>query len=179
MKYFKKIKGERLYLSPINLDDLSLYTKWLNDIEVASNLGNYNRMLSLVNEKTALEELAKDGQNYAMVLYDGDQLIGNISLNEVNHLHRIGTVGIFIGEEEHRGKGYGTEAMRLIVEYGFKTLNLHNIMLNVHSNNARAIASYKKVGFTEFGRRREARYIEGQYLDTIYMEILATDYFSK
>ena len=179
MRYFKKIKGERLYLSPINLEDFPIYTKWVNDSEVALNLGMYNRMLSLTNEKSLLENMVKDGNNYAIVLNDGDELIGNIGFNEVNHLHRTGTIGIFIGEDAHRGKGYGTEAMRLLVEYGFKTLNLHNIMLNVHSTNLRAIASYKKVGFTEFGRRKEARFIDGKYIDEIEMEILSTDFFNK
>ena len=144
----------------------------MNDVEVVGNLGNYHRMFSLSNEKSALEELAKDGQNYAIILNDGNLLIGNVSLMEVNNIYRTATVGIFIGEAEHRGKGFGTEAMRLIVEYGFRTLNLHNIMLTVHSDNMRAIASYKKVGFTEFGRQREARYVDGRYLDTVYMEVL-------
>jgi RimJ/RimL family protein N-acetyltransferase len=179
MRYFKKIIGEHIYLSPINMDDLELYTKWMNDAEVVGNLGNYHRMLSLNNEKTALETLTKDGQNYAIVLNEGDLLIGGVSLNEVNHMYRTATAGIFIGESEHRSRGYGTEAMRLMVEYGFKTLNLHNIMLTVHSDNMRAIASYNKVGFTEFGRRRECRYIDGRYLDTVYMEITATNYIGQ
>jgi len=178
MKYFKKITGERIYLSPINIDDLEIYTKWMNDVEVVSNLGNYHRLLSLNNEKSALESLTTDGQNYAIVLTDGDLLIGGVSLNEVSHIHRTATAGIFIGEAEFRDKGYGTEAMRLMVEFGFKTLNLHNIMLTVHSDNIRAINSYIKVGFKEFGRRRDSRYIDGSYLDTIYMEVLDTDYFT-
>ena len=179
MKYFKKIIGVNIYLSPINMDDLELYTKWMNDIEVVGHLGNYHRMFSLSTEKTALEGLTKEGQNYAIVLNDGDVLIGGVSFNEVNHVYRTATVGIFIGEAENRGRGFGTEAMHLIVEYGFKTLNLHNIMLTVHSDNTRAIASYKKVGFTEFGRRHEARFIDGRYLDTIYMEVISTNYVGE
>ncbi|MCL2079755.1 MAG: GNAT family N-acetyltransferase [Oscillospiraceae bacterium] len=175
MKYFKKIAGDRIYLSPINLDDLEMYTKWMNDVEVVSNLGNYHRMLSLSNEMSALEKLTKDDQNYAIILNDGDLLIGGVGLAEINHIYRTATVGIFIGEAEHRGKGFGTEAMRLIVEYGFKTLNLHNIMLTVHSDNMRAIASYKKAGFAEFGRRHESRYLDGRYVDTLYMEVLGAN----
>ena len=172
MKYFKKIVGDRVYLSPINLDDLEMYTKWMNDIKVVGNLGNYHRMFNLSTEKSALEDLTKDGQNYAIILNDGDLLIGGIGLADLNHIYRTATVGLFIGEAEHRGKGFGTEAMHLIIEYGFKTLNLHNIMLTVRSDNMQAIACYKKVGFTEFGRRREARYVDGRYLDTVYMEVL-------
>ena len=179
MKYFKKITGDSIYLSPINVDDLEMYTKWMNDVEVVSNLGTYHRMFSLSNEKSALESLTKDGQNYAIILDDGDLLIGGISLNEVNHIYRTATAGIFIGEAEHRGRGFGTEAMRLMIDYGFKTLNLHNIMLTVNSENMRAIACYKKVGFTEFGRRRESRYVDGRYLDSVYMELLDSDYFAN
>ncbi|HET6871520.1 MAG TPA: GNAT family protein, partial [Sporolactobacillaceae bacterium] len=72
-------------------------------------------------------------------------------------------------------KGLGTEAVQLIVEYGFKILNLNNIMLQVFEFNKSAIRSYEKAGFNEFGRRREAYYLNGKYYDDIYMEILAKD----
>ena len=176
MRYFKKIIGERIYLSPLNVDDAEVYTKWMNDYEVSGNLGNYRQVISLNNEKAFLENLASDGQNFAVVLQDNDQLIGNISLNDIDHLNRTATVGIFIGDPENRNRGYGTEAMKLILTYGFKTLNLHNIMLHVHSDNQRAITCYIKSGFREIGRRRDALYKNGSLFDLVYMDILDTDY---
>ena len=172
MRYFQKIKGDRVYLSPVNTDDAELYTKWLNDERVSVNLGNYKTMISVQSEKKILENFASEGQVYAIVLYDGDTLIGNIGLHEIDGVNRKATVGLFIGEARHRGKGYGTEALRLMVRYGFKTLNLHNIMLKVNADNNAGIACYQKAGFREFGRRRESTYKDGRYLDTVYMEIL-------
>lgn len=111
-----------------------------------------------------------------MVLFDGDVLIGHISLHDIDHLNRNAFLGIFIGEEEHRNKGYGAEAIRLVLDYGFRTLNLHNIMLSVHADNYAGIACYKKVGFREAGRRREWVYKDGKYIDRVYMDILAREF---
>lgn len=172
MKYFKKIKGERLYLSPINTEDYLQYTKWLNDKNVMENLGNYANNFSIAAEKEALETLANSGHNYAIVLNKGDELIGNISLMNINSVYKSAELGIFIGEKEKRGKGYGTEAIRILVDYGFNTLNLKNIMLCVDSENKGGCKCYIKAGFKEFGRRHKCRYIDGSYHDAVYMEIL-------
>ena len=178
MKYFKKISGNRIYLSPINADDVEIYTKWLNDPAVSINLGSYSKLISLHNERSFLEKLALEGHNYAIVT-DGGVLLGNIGLFDIDGISRTATVGLFIGEASERGKGYGAEALRLIVAYGFKTLNLQNIMLNVNAANEQALACYKKVGFREFGRRRAAKFIDGCYVDDIYMEILSKEFFDN
>ncbi len=176
MKYFQKIIGERLYLSPICVDDVEIYTKWLNDYSVSGNLNNYKRLISLKNEETRLEKMACEGQNYAIVLSENDELIGNIGFMDIDNISRIAMIGLFIGEKENRGKGYGTEALNLMVNYGFNTLNLNNIILLVNSDNEQGLASYKKVGFKEFGRRREATYKNGKYIDVVYMDILKREF---
>ena len=178
MRYFKKIKGDRIYLSPINKDDVEIYTKWLNDIDVSGNLGLYKQLITLNNEEKILDRITSEGHNYAIVLNDSDTLIGNIGFNEIDNISRRASVGLFIGEKENRSKGYGAEALRLILNYGFKTLNLHNVMLMVHSDNERAIACYKKVGFREFGRRREVKYKNGRYIDVVCMDILDGEFYS-
>ena len=179
MRYFRKIVGQRVYLSPVNEDDAKIYTKWLNDYSVSGNLGNYRQMISLAVERETLHHMTSAGQNYAIVLCENDTLIGNVSLMEIDNVNRVATAGMFIGEPENRNKGYGSEALRLILHYGFNTLNLHNIMLLVHSDNEQGIACYKKAGFREFGRRREAKYKDGAYVDVVYMEILEEDIKSK
>jgi len=174
MKYYKKIIGERIYLSPINKDDAEIYTKWLNDPEVTKNLTLHNSVITLSKEKEMLEKLS-EGYIFAIVKND-DTLIGNIGMHDIDNICRKATLGLFIGDAENRGKGYGSEALRLILEYGFNTLNMHNIMLLVHSDNNQGIACYKKVGFKEFGRRRECVFKNGQYFDEIYMEMLASEF---
>ncbi len=172
MKYFRKIEGERLYLSPMNTDDYLTYTKWFNDRAVVENLGAYSQNFGILAEKDAVESLAKTGHNYAIVLNEGDELIGNISLMKINDVYKSAELGIFIGENNNRGKGYGTEAIKILVDYGFNTLNLKNIMLTLDSENIGGYKCYQKAGFEEFGKRHECRYINGSYHDTIYMEII-------
>jgi len=174
MRYFKKIIGEKIYLSPINKDDVEIYTKWVNDSEITGYIGLTRRVISVSGEQKVLEELSK-GYTFAIVKND-DTLIGNIGLFDIENIDRKATLGLFIGDAENRGKGYGAEALRLIIGYGFNTLNLHNIMLLVHSDNERGLACYKKVGFKEFGRRRESVFKNGQYFDEIYMEVLASEF---
>jgi RimJ/RimL family protein N-acetyltransferase len=177
MKYFRKMTGERIYLSPINPDDYVTYTKWFNDKDMVGNLGMFSQMISLSKEKKTVEDMASGNtHHYAIVLQDDDLLIGGISLDSVDHRSRKAELGIFIGEEEYRGRGYGTEAIGLILHYGFLTLNLHNIMLCVHGDNTQGITCYLKNGFKEFGCRRESHFKDGRYVDTIYMDILATEW---
>jgi len=177
MSYFRKIVGIKIYLSPINdnEDDVAKYLRWMNE-DVAKEFGQYNRVVSSKNDLNWLYEPPSDMQRYAIVLSDNDKLIGSISIHNIDHLNRNAFIGIFIGEKEYKGKGYGTEAVRLILEYGFKTLNLHNIMLTVHSDNQAAINCYIKAGFREEGRLREWVYKDGQYIDKLYMGILAHEF---
>jgi RimJ/RimL family protein N-acetyltransferase len=178
MRYFKKLTGERIYLSPMNKDDAEIYTKWLNDAAVSGYLGNFSSMVSLDSEQRALERMTSEGCNFAIVRLSDDTLIGNISLNAIHQIDRNATVGVFIGEAVNRGKGFGTEALRLILNYGFKTLNLHNIALTVHADNECGLACYKKVGFREYGRRHESKFKDGRYVDLVYMELLDSEFSS-
>ncbi|MBR2997636.1 MAG: GNAT family N-acetyltransferase [Bacilli bacterium] len=171
MKYFKKIVGERLYLSPMNVEDAETYVKWMSDRSVTDNLGNTRSVCTLPGEKEYIESRKSSDYDFSIVLND-DTLIGNISLMDVNLVSRKATLGIFIGDEENRSKGYGTEAMKLLVDYGFNILGLHNIDLNVFAFNERAIKSYEKVGFKEYGRRHESYFLDGKYHDEICMEII-------
>jgi len=150
MPYFEKIPGERLYLSPIDASDeaVALCTKWLNDIAVTEWLSASN-VFSAMCEKNWLEAQARkpDSYQFAIVLREGNRLIGNAGFSSVNLIHRKATLGLFIGEAEDRSKGYGTEALKLLVDYGFRWLGLRNIALDVNAENARGIRCYEKVGF--------------------------------
>lgn len=179
LRYFKKIEGDNVFLSPMNGDDFEVYTKWINDLTTSSCLGNSSVIYSLAKEKELLEGMVKNGHNFAIVLKEGEKLLGNASISNIKQIHRTAEVGLFIGDEENRGKGYGTEALELLLCYGFKILNLNNIMLKVFSFNTRAIKSYEKVGFKEFGKRTNSYFLNGTYHDEIYMEILATQFDSK
>ena len=153
MKYFKKIEGEKVYLSPMNLEDIEKYVKWMNDFSTTDGLGSSSKVTTFESERAWLiNNMDKKEQQFAIVLKETDKLIGNCGFVDINHLHQKGEVGLFIGEEENRSKGYGTEALSLLVEYGFNYLNLKNIMLKVFSFNKRTIKSYEIIGFKVFGK---------------------------
>lgn len=173
MKYFKKIEGEKVYLSPMNLEDIEKYVKWMNDFSTTDGLGSSSKVTTFESERAWLiNNMDKKEQQFAIVLKETDKLIGNCGFVDINHLHQRGEVGLFIGEEENRSKGYGTEALSLLVEYGFNYLNLKNIMLKVFSFNKRAIKSYEKIGLKVFGKRTEDYYLNGKWYDEYFMEIL-------
>ena len=179
MKYYKKLVGKKCYLSPINVEDADQYCIWLNDLEVSYNLLIFNQQLSLEKEKMILQDMIKNNaQIFAIVDADSDKLIGNCSIFRINERNRKAEVGIFIGDKNYWSKGYGSEALSLLIDYGFNILNLNNIMLEVFSFNKRAFNSYKKVGFKEIGRRREAIIFAGEKHDEIYMDILANEFES-
>ena len=176
MKYFKKLVGDRIYLSPRNSEDVKKYTEWLNDFQVTDYTGRSGQLVTLESEKKYLEENVNDQGVFAIVEKDTDKLIGTVGLHEINHIHRKATLGIFIGEQEYLSKGYGTEAIRLILDYGFNYLNLNNINLDLMEFNERAYACYKKCGFKEYGRRRKCEFINGKYYDVISMDILSEEF---
>lgn len=176
MKYFKKLVGEHIYLSPRNSEDVEKFTEWLNDFETTDYTGRSGQIMTLEKEKEYLEKHSDDEAVFAIVRLEDDELIGTVGLENINHLSKKATLGIFIGEKESRNKGYGTEAIQLILEYGFKYLNLNNIKLDLMEFNERALACYKKCGFKEYGRRRKCNFINGKYYDTIEMDILAEEF---
>ena len=118
----------------------------------------------------------KDGSQVHFRIYDRATLkpIGGTNLTEITG--STATFAIGIGEKEFWGRGYGTEATRLVLEYGFKALGLHNIWLTVYSFNQRGIAAYRRAGFKEIGRRREVVNRFGKLFDLIYMDCLAWEF---
>ncbi|MDR2532844.1 MAG: GNAT family N-acetyltransferase [Oscillospiraceae bacterium] len=180
MKYFKKIPGERVYLSPYNLEDVRILTKWLNDSAVTDGLGDTFMQFNLLNETQWVEDMLKKTEPaFAIVLNETDELIGSIALMDVKLACGSATVGLFIGEAENRSKGLGTEAMKLIIGYAFNVLNLYNVNLAVYDFNEGAYKSYLKVGFREIGRRRKAYYLNNKRHDIIYMDITREDWYGR
>ena len=180
MKYFKKILGDRIYLSPKSVfdEDIEKYTKWINDSEVTDYIGSTSKITTYTSEKEYLENLAqnKEDVNLDIISLNGDKLIGTVSLDSFNWIDRSAVLGIFIGEDEYRSHGYGTEAINLILEYGFKYLNLHSNRLDLLSVNERAHKCYLKCGFKDTGRSRENVFLNGKYYDLMHMDILENEF---
>ena len=176
MKYFKKLVGERIYLSPRGNEDAEKFTEWLNDFKVTDYTGRSGNSMTIEAEKKFLEENNNHQSSFVIVTLDKNEMIGAISLEKINNINRTATLGIFIGNQEYLSKGYGTEAIKLILDYGFNYMNLHSIQLDLMSFNKRALNCYKKCGFIETGRKRENKYVNGKYYDTICMDILKNEF---
>jgi len=176
--YYKKLIGKKCYLSPIDTNDAEKFTEWLNDMELLVNFQLYNGIISLENERAFLTELSKD-HNYSIIDLETNELIGNCGFLEIDYVNQIAETGIFIGNKNYRNKGYGTEALSLLLDYGFKALNFHNVMLKVYEYNVPAIRCYEKVGFKSIGKRREALHRNLEKHNVIYMDILTLEFYEK
>ncbi len=180
MKYFNKIDGNKIYLSPINIEDADIYVEYLCNPSISDKLHSTKKVFNLVNEKEFLNKMLSNGEHiFSIIRKEDDKLIGNIGISNIDYIDRTATIGIFIGEDSNQNKGYGSDAIRALLNYGFGVLNLNNIDLKVFDFNERAINCYKKVGFKEYGRRHKAYYVNNEYHDVISMEILKDDFYNK
>jgi RimJ/RimL family protein N-acetyltransferase len=138
---------------------------------------------SVKSTKDWLEkELEKDSPSFylfAIRSLEDDRLIGEIGLDGISWSQGDTFVGISIGDRADWGKGYGTDAMRVILRYAFKELNLRRVTLDVFEYNPRAIRSYEKVGFTHEGRARKYLHREGQRYDLLFMGILREEWEAR
>ena len=177
MKYYKKFIGNRLYLSPMNPNDVEKYVEWISDPLVSDGMGSSSNLLNIFSEKEFLNNALKNGDKcFAIVLLENDKLIGNCSIYINDKIRFSGEIGIFIGDSNYRCNGYGREALNLLLDYGFNYLNLDNIYLEVISFNEIAINCYKNVGFRETYKCRKNYFLNGKYYDTIYMKILKSEF---
>ena len=129
--------------------------------------------MTLIGEKEWLENSAKNTNNRNFnILLNQIKLIGTIGLEHFNWIERSALLEIFIGNKDYRNNGYGTEAIRLLLEYGFKYLNLHSIRLDLLAINERTHKCYLKCGFKDTGRSREEIFLNGKYDDKLHMDIL-------
>ena len=178
-KYLKKLTGDNIYLSPISLDDVEEYAEMVNNIKVSVGLGylSYTNIIDFESEKEFLISVKKE-KMFAVRLLENDELLGNIGFNSLDIINRNGALGVLIGNPKYQRKGYGTEALKLILDYGFSFLNLRNISLSVFEYNEPAYNLYKKVGFKEAGRLRKAVEIMGKTYDVIIMDMLKEEFQS-
>jgi RimJ/RimL family protein N-acetyltransferase len=171
------IEGENVYLRPWSMDDLDQFHEWFNAPELRKWL-MLPFPMSRLEEKEFMEKMMKSKEDVVLsiVLKDGDRLIGNIGLHQIRKVNSHAMLGVAIADMDMAGKGYGTEAIKLIVDHGFNTLNLHRIWLFTHVFNERAHKAYQKVGFKDEGIWRESLYFDGKYHDQHLMAILKQEW---
>jgi RimJ/RimL family protein N-acetyltransferase len=165
----------------VNLQDSEKYTEWINDLKTSVLINGASDVIDVKKEEQLLEQLIKSETDrvFVIITKESNQLIGNIGLHKIDLKNRHATLGIFIGDEDFLNQGLGTEAIKLLLSYGFYFLNLHNIDLEVFSYNQRAIQCYESIGFKEIGRRRESVILGNKFYDKITMDILSSEFDSQ
>jgi diamine N-acetyltransferase len=151
----------------------------VNDFEVLRTLSiGGMRPLTAEGEAAWYDRVTANDTEVTFTLYERETLrpIGSLGLHQIDHYNRTALFGILIGEKDCWGKGYGTEATRLVLDYAFSGLGLHNVMLNVFAYNERGTRAYARAGFREIGRRREAHRLGGVAHDIVLMDCLSTEF---
>jgi RimJ/RimL family protein N-acetyltransferase len=173
-------KSTHIALTPLTADDLPALWQWINDREQVLTNAAYRPVSKEQHEEWfEAQQRSRNSVIFGIRLVETNQLIGSCQLHTINHVHRKAELQIRLGDAYERGKGYGTEAVRLLLDFAFKDLNLRRVYLEVFSTNEAAIKVYEKVGFVREGVLRQAAYIDGEYLDILMMGILLEEYLGK
>jgi RimJ/RimL family protein N-acetyltransferase len=172
------IEGGKIRLVAISTEYLQLYKRWINDPEVAGFLGTIGFPFNLKEERHWVEGSLASGDSVAhfTILTKKGKAIGNISLMEIDYLHRNAQLGIMIGEKAYWNRGYGADAIDTLLEFAFSTLGLHKVELRLGVGNKRALACYRNCGFKIEGRKREQTFHGGKYCDELIMSILRSEW---
>ncbi len=170
------IIGKNLILRPITLDDTDLIVNWRNNPSVVQNFIFREKFTKEMHENW-MHSKVETGQviQYIVEEKKTGRPIGSVYFRDVNKAYDSAEFGIFIGEDDARGKGYGKEMTSLFVRYGFESLGLHRIQLRLVKGNAAAARTYSSVGFRKEGEFRDMVKLGGEYRSVIFMSILDSD----
>ncbi len=171
------LKGSRITLRAITRDDLPRYVTWLNNVEVTKHLTAAMAPFNLDDETDWYEKQRKDrsSKNFAIDNEDGTH-IGSIGLINIDRQNQLAELGIVIGDKSQWNKGYCTEAITLLLEYGFYTLNLNRIFLRVDQDNWGGLKCYRRCGFVKEGELRQAVFRDGGFINHYIMSVLRSEY---
>jgi diamine N-acetyltransferase len=169
--------GRTVYLRPLEIEDATTMQPWMNDHDVIRNL-ILHKPTNLQAEEEFVRRAAKREEQitFGIALRRGDRLIGTTGFHAIRWKDRSVGFGIEIGVKRLWGRGYGTEATRLMVDYAFLTLNMNRVWLKVYEDNERARRAYERVGFRKEGVLREDIWREGSYWNSLLMSVLRREW---
>lgn len=172
--------GTKTLLRAYKKEDIDLTCQYINDSEIKKLLmPGIPYPITLEEEYKWYDKQTAFGDlyNFAIETIDDKKYIGGCGINNVDWKNSIVTVGIFIGNKDYWNKGYGTDAMKILIKFAFEQMNINKVKLNVYSFNERAIKSYEKCGFKKEGALRQEIFRDGKYHDEYIMSILKEEYF--
>ena len=172
------LRGERVTLRSVEREDLERLWRFWNDLDVELAGGGDPPMpISLERMRSRFDREAREGarDKTDFVIEADGECIGHCGLFDIDLAARHCELGITIGVREYWGRGYGREAVRLLLDYAFRVRNLRRVWLEVHADNERGIRAYRSCGFVEEGRMREHVWLAGRYVDNVIMGIMRED----
>ncbi len=175
-----RLDGERLYLRTMTRADLPHVRRWLADKDLRRRVG-----VTQSHNEASIEEwfdgVVADGNRrwFTVVLAEDDRPIGEAGLLRITEPWRCADVSMILGERDCLGRGYGSEAMRLLLDYAFGEMGLHRIGIGVFDFNAEAIRYYEKNGFRREGVLRDGYFCDGAFHDVILMSVLENEYRAR
>ena len=166
-------EGAGIFLRPMTHDDTELIIRWRNSEAVRRNF-IYQKPFTREGHENWIRTMIDTGRAVQMILCSltEDRPIGSVYIRDIDRVHNKAEYGIFIGEKDALGRGYGTRAAKLMIRYGFETLGLHKLMLRVLAENIPAIESYEKAGFVREAYLKDEVFLDGQYKDVVYMAVI-------
>lgn len=176
------LKGNRVTLRAVRREEMELYWKGSQDVEYELlGGGDPPRPLTLEGWQKWFDEkiAARQDESDEFGIEADDKLIGSIGLRNYHREARTCDFGIGIFDRNYWSKGYGREAIDLILGYAFRLRNLQRVHLTTSSNNERAIRCYLACGFVEEGRLRRQIWCNGEYVDEVHMGILVEEWVAK
>ena len=174
--------GEKVKLRAYKKEDIVLAQQYLNDAETKRLLSpGVPYPFTLEEETKWFEKISANNDNYSFAVetLEESKYIGGCGVNGLDWKNSIATVGIFIGDKNYWGKGYGTDAMKVLLKFIFEQMNINKVKLFVYSFNERAVKSYEKSGFKREGVLRQEMFRDGKYNDEYVMGILKDEYFQQ
>jgi len=171
-------QGKRLYLRPIQKEDIPVITQWINDQNLTQYLTTAYPM-TIEEETRWFDKICLGGRDnviLALVLNGTHKSIGHMGLHKIDYIDGTAVTGSIIGSEKHRNKGYGTEAKMLLLEYAFNTLNLRKVCSEVYDFNLRSKKCLEKCGYQEEGVKKKHVYRNGEYRDVHIMAVFKEDF---
>lgn len=172
------MQGESIVLRYAQEEDLEAYLVLLEDPESNRLTGSQTEFTreQIIHWLKRIGQPSQDRIDLMIVSKHNNQLIGEVVINDIDLDSRRANIRIAIAGTENLGRGYGTEALKLMLHHGFETLQLHRIELSVYDFNPRAIHLYEKLGFQREGVMRDYLYQDGAYHDAIFMSLLTHEY---
>ncbi|MEG1848642.1 MAG: GNAT family protein [Lachnospiraceae bacterium] len=167
------IIGQQIYLRPITLSDTDLIIKWRNSESVKSRF-IYQSLFTRESQQEWMKTQVDTGKTVQMIICEKEtnREIGSAYIRDIDRVHQKAEYGLFIGEDTQRGHGIGTEVGSLMLNYAFEVLELHRIYSRVLSNNIASLISAKRAGLREEGLFRDDVFMDGQYLDVVFLGAL-------